>query len=123
MSNLALGEPLVEDRRLWAAAERLGVIFPQLPRMGYDLITWVQEEMPFQDIMLPKVACFGIISPHPKDKDRQRLTRGAAWWNDWDEMDMVAKHHNSPQDPLVKIFKPIARAHIEVMKNSEELID
>lgn len=123
MSNLALGEPLVEDKRLWAAAERLGVIFPELPRMGYDLVTWLQEEMPFEDIMLPKVACFGILSPHPKDKDRQRLTRGAAWYEDWDEMEKVSKHYAGAPDPLVKIFKPIARTHIETMKNSEELID
>lgn len=123
MSNLALGEPLVEDKRLWAAAERLGVIFPQLPRMGYDLVTWLQEEVPFQDIILPKVACFAIISPHPKDKERQRLTRGAAWYSDWEELEMTAKHYVGANDPLVKMFKPIARAHIEVMKNSEELID
>lgn len=123
MSNIALGEPLVEDKRLWAAADRLGVIFPDLPRLGYDLVTWLQEEMPFEDGMLPKVACFGIISPHPTDKERDRLTRGAAWYTEWEELEMTAAHYVGANDPLVKIFKPIARAHIESMKNSEDLIN
>ena len=121
--NIATGEPLVEDKRLWTVAEKIGVIFPELPRIGYELVTWIQEPVPFNDATLPRVACFAVISPHPKDKNRERLTRGAIWYDDWDEAEKVAGHYAGAGDPLLKFFKPIIRAHLESLKNSEELID
>lgn len=81
--GIPTGEPLVDDKRLWAIADRLGVIFPDLPRLGYDLVTWIQEPLHWeendQEYTLPRVAVLAVVSPHPKDKERERLSSSGRW--------------------------------------------
>lgn len=125
--GMVTGEPLVDDRRLWAVADRLGVMFPDLPRLGYDLITWIQEPVEYENEqgpgMLPRVAVLAVISPHPKDPNRQRLTKAAMWYKDWKEEEDKRKHYAAMDDPLIKFYKPLLRAHVQSMLNSEALID
>lgn len=125
--GIATGEPLVEDRRLWIAADRLGVMFPDLPRLGYDLLTWIQEPMDMETaagpVHLPRVAVLAVISPHPKDPDRQRLSKAAMWYEDWKEEEDKRSHYAAMDDPLIKFYKPLIRAHVESLLNSEALND
>lgn len=125
--GIATGEPLVDDRRLWAAADRLGVMFPDLPRLGYDLVTWIQEPMDVETAEgrthLPRVAVLAVISPHPKDPNRQRFTKAAMWYDDWKEEEDKRAHYAAMDDPLIKFYKPLLRAHVESLLNSEALID
>jgi hypothetical protein len=124
MSEL-IGEPLVEDKRLWVVAEKIGVMFPDLPKFGYDFITWIQEPLIFDEVdgkeaILPRVAVLAVISPHPKDKDRQRMSKLAMWYADWEREEWLAK--NGP-DPLIKFYKTLVPPHLESLRNSQELID
>ena len=125
--GIATGEPLVPDKRLWAAADRLGVMFPDLPRLGYDLVTWIQEPVEMNTergpVTLPRVAVLAVFSPHPKDETRERLTKAAMWYDDWKEEEDKRKHYAAMDDPLIRFYKPVVRAHLESMLNSEALID
>lgn len=125
--GIATGEPLVPDERLWIAANKLGVMFPDLPRLGYDLVTWIQEPQEVETergrVILPRVAVLAVISPHPKDKERQRLTKAAMWYDDWKEEEDKRSHYAAMDDPLIRFFKPLVRAHVKSMLNSEALID
>lgn len=125
--GIATGEPLVPDERLWVIANQLGVIFPDLPRLGYDLVTWIQGPTAVETEqgrrVLPRVAVLGVISPHPKDKDRQRFSKAAMWYDDWKEEEDKRSHYAGMGDPLLKFYKPLIRAHVESLMNSEALID
>lgn len=125
--GIATGEQLVDDRRLWAAADRLGVMFPDLPRLGYDLVTWIQEPTDVETengpVHLPRVAVLAVISPHPKDPDRQRFSKAAMWYDDWKEEEDKRAHYAAMDDPLIKFYKPLLRAHVKSLLNSEALID
>lgn len=123
-----VGEPLVEDKRLWAVAEQLGVIFPKLPVFGYDLVTWIQEPLVLtaeggRPVTLPRVAVLAVVSPHPKDKDRERMTKMAMWFDDWDTEEKMRSHYAGAPDPLLKFYKPVIREHLKALQNSQDLIE
>ncbi len=126
-SKLALGEPLLTDRRLEKVAGRLVVEFPKLLDYETDFVTWIQEpqELLVEGLVrkLPRVAVLGMVSPNPKHPDSSQLSKAGMWYDHWREEDQMFGRMNQKDDPALKFYRVLAKEHLRLMDNLTALRD
>lgn len=126
-AKLLIGDPLLSDQRLSKVAGRLVVEFPRLLDWETDFATWVEEPVEYEKDglvgKLPRRAVLAMVSPNPKHEDNQMLTKAGMWYDHWKEEDRSFQRMNEKVDPALKMFRILAKEHIRVMENLEQLVD
>lgn len=126
-NKLVLGEALMSDERLHRVANRLAAEFRELLAFGFDLITWVQEprvaEVNGHATKIPHMATLGIISPHPKQPNVQKLSQAAMLLDHWRAEEQEFNRLVGRPDPALKFYRVLARHHTNLLKSLSELND
>jgi hypothetical protein len=118
-------EPLLPDARVWRLRAQVG----QEMRLDddVDFATAIEEGgmVARGGILVPKptMVLFIISSPNPHPRHRGRpitsVTRNSL--NAWKQMEDARWRFNAAGDPALKIFRALARGHMETVKNFREL--
>ncbi len=127
MPNLELGDQLIDDKRVHQIANKLAAEFPPLLAYGFELVTWVQEpkmvENDKQVKQIPAMAALGILSPHPKMANSQKLSSAAMLLEHWRAEEQEYNRLVGREDPALRFYRVLTRHHLSVLDSVSELIE
>ena len=123
MNGYASFETLVDDRRLARVEDQLRRVFPALPDSSL-FVTFIQpatvastEQGP---VDVPDLATLAVISKNPR-KGPDIMTQGQMLLTVWRTEDGQYRHFVGVQDPLLLVYRPILRNHLESLASLREL--
>jgi hypothetical protein len=118
-------ETLLSDERLARLEETLRRTYT-FPKQNTDLVTFVQPPTDHETDSgvrrVPGLAIFAIVSDNPRSKGHRIMTTGSTYLETWEREDKTRSHFVGVKDMAQEIYGPIVKAHLETMKNYNEMI-
>ena len=118
-------ETLLSDDRVARLEEMFRKRY-QFPKQNTDLVTFVQlptvHETDSGVTSTPALAIFGIVSDNPRGKGQRIMTTGSTYLETWERENKQRSHFVGVKDMAQEIYGPVIKAHLETMKNYNEMI-
>jgi hypothetical protein len=126
-------EPLLDDDRVERIAHKIKSEFGFKKLEDSVFFTFIQPARPYNQrtpeglvvpTWIPDMAVFAIISPRPNPTrpGQKLMSQATASLEGWLEAEKEASHFAGAPDEAHKIFKAVARMHLQQLQSAKELI-